>query len=88
MTEILFHSCRLPAWEDDSYLPYNQSHNASIYDWIPMGDDGKFDACNIYSTSNQTNYSMIDTTTCSDFVFDRDDLWGVSFNEEVSITNE
>ena len=71
-------SCRLSTWEDNSYLPYNDSHNASIYEFIPVGDDGQLDSCHMYSTINQTNSS------CSSYVFDKKELWGVSLNERVS----
>ncbi|KAF6040835.1 hypothetical protein EB796_000868 [Bugula neritina] len=78
---IVFHSitpkhrCKLPEWENDTFSPFSEVHNQSIYQWIPVDKDGILDSCKIYTNNNET-------VECEEHVFDKSVYWGVTLNEQ------
>jgi len=71
--------CKLPEWENDTFSPFSEVHNHSIYQWIPADKDGILDYCKIYTNNNET-------VVCEEHVFDKSVYWGVTLNEQVSKT--
>ncbi|KAF6040834.1 hypothetical protein EB796_000867 [Bugula neritina] len=78
---IVFHSitpkhrCKLPEWENDTFSPFSEVHNQSIYQWIPVDKDGILDSCKIYTNNNET-------VECEEHVFDKSVYWGVTLNQQ------
>jgi len=47
---IINFRCKLPEWENDTFSPFSEVHNQSIYQWIPVDKDGILDSCKIYTS--------------------------------------
>jgi len=54
LTDMFTFRCKLPDWENDTFSPFSEIHNQSIYQWIPVDKDGILDSCKIYTNNNET----------------------------------
>ncbi|KAF6040828.1 hypothetical protein EB796_000861 [Bugula neritina] len=73
-----FYKCKLPDLENDTFSPFSEVHNQSIYQWIPVDKDGILDSCKIYTNNNET-------VECEEHVFDKSVYWGVTLNERFNM---
>ncbi|KAF6040829.1 hypothetical protein EB796_000862 [Bugula neritina] len=84
---IVFHSilpdhrCKIPDYANDTYFPFNEVHNQSIYQWIPVDEDGALSSCKIYNSSNGIMNNQT-ADFCKEYVFDKSVHTGVTLIEE------
>lgn len=70
--------CTVPGWTNGSYQSFSDEHNQSIYEWIPIKQDGSLDSCKVYTKAGGN--TSID---CDKYVFDHTDYWGTTLNMAV-----